>query len=369
MTHFEPPDDELRALLDDAVSNVEPSQGLDAIRGRTASSARRPWAWASGGAVVATAATVAAFLVLGTDPVHTGGGGPGYAAPASPAPSRTPSPAGTPTPSRSSSPPTRPPSPTATTTSAGADTGAGQGAGSSLVPVYYMGTTGHGPRLFREFHPGTTGVGTLLDALRQAVSESPMDPDYRSPWPPGTRVAGATYAGDVVTVDLTSDSDLRDRPAVMSAAEAAMAVEQVVYTAQAALQQGRPPVRFLVDGQPTGRLLGRPVAAPQSQGSAGDVLAQVWIIDPAEGARVHSGFEVSGVANVFEATVLWELEQHGRVVRRGYTTATRCCTMAPYSFTVDAPPGRYTVVVHDGDPSGGEGYPPWRDTKRLTVIR
>jgi hypothetical protein len=53
--------------------------------------------------------------------------------------------------------------------------------------------------------------------------------------------------------------------------------------------------------------------------------------------------------------------------------AQECCTMAPYSFTVDvpagAPPGDYTLVVHDEDMSGGEGFPPFRDTKRLTLTR
>ena len=42
--------------------------------------------------------------------------------------------------------------------------------------------------------------------------------------------------------------------------------------------------------------------------------------------------------------------------------------MSPYSFTVDAPPGSYTLVVHDTDPSGGEGLAPWRDTKDVTVV-
>jgi hypothetical protein len=34
---------------------------------------------------------------------------------------------------------------------------------------------------------------------------------------------------------------------------------------------------------------------------------------------------------------------------------------------VDAPPGEYTLVVTDNDPSGGEGFEVWEDTKRITV--
>jgi hypothetical protein len=42
--------------------------------------------------------------------------------------------------------------------------------------------------------------------------------------------------------------------------------------------------------------------------------------------------------------------------------------MAPYEFTIKGvQPGTYTLHVHDTDPSGGEGLPPWRDTKRIVV--
>ena len=50
-------------------------------------------------------------------------------------------------------------------------------------------------------------------------------------------------------------------------------------------------------------------------------------------------------------------------------TAQECCTVAPYSFTVDASPGEYTLVVHDEDMSDGEGFTPFQDTKALTVTR
>jgi len=37
------------------------------------------------------------------------------------------------------------------------------------------------------------------------------------------------------------------------------------------------------------------------------------------------------------------------------------------TFEVTAPPGSYTLVVHDEDVSGGEGSGPVSDTKRVTV--
>ncbi len=151
-----------------------------------------------------------------------------------------------------------------------------------------------------------------------------------------------------------------------------MAVEQLIYTAQAATQT-RAPVQFYLARQGseqnrTDAILGVPVSEPLAQGDPADVLAQVWVIEPGEGAKVISPFEVSGLAAAFEANVQWELRQGDRVVKRGFTTAEECCTMAPYSFEVKAPPGDYTIVVHDTDESGGEGFAPWQDTKRVHVV-
>ncbi len=64
-------DPRLSHLLSDAVSDVEPQDALAEIRNRTkvtSMSARRPWLFAVGGAVVATAATVAAVAALGGSP-------------------------------------------------------------------------------------------------------------------------------------------------------------------------------------------------------------------------------------------------------------------------------------------------------------
>jgi hypothetical protein len=158
----------------------------------------------------------------------------------------------------------------------------------------------------------------------------------------------------------------------MSAGEARMALQQLIYTAQAAVQ-ARPRVEFyLADGdelRPADRLLGVPISGPMRQGDPVEVLAQVWIIEPGEGAEVGTTFEVSGLAAAFEANVQWELMKGEQQIRRGFTTAEECCTMAPYSFTVrNVPAGEYTVVVHDSDASGGEGPGPWVDTKSVTVV-
>jgi hypothetical protein len=331
-------DEQIRDLLEDAVRDVSPRDRLDAIRARTR---RRPghraWWWASAGTVVATAAGIAVAAILISGPRTpsdrtAAAGGTGGSQPSASAGSRTstPVPPGTPT----------------------------------AVPVYFVGDTSHGPRLFRELHHAPSGDHALDQAEQDAVSGSADDADYGSPWPSGTTLQRAQLSDGVLSVDLSGP--VSNRPAGMSAATARLALQQLVYTAQGVVQD-RLPVTFLVDGQPASTLLGVPVSRPVGQGPAEDVLAQVWVTSPTDGAGVDSPFRVEGVAAAFEANVQWELEQSGRVVQRGFATAAQCCTMSPYSFTVDAAPGTYTLVVHDEDPSGGEGPAPWQDTKEITV--
>jgi hypothetical protein len=236
------------------------------------------------------------------------------------------------------------------------------------VPVYYVGDTSRGPRLYREFHVGD-GRPRLQQALTDAVTTSASDPDYRSPWPAGTTASGRLRNG-VLVIDLrnSAGTDLHGPVPGTTPATASLALQQVVYTADAATQTTAP-VRFLLDGARTDTVLGRPAFRPVPRASADKTLAQVWVIAPTNGQRVTSPFRVTGVASAFEATLQWELMQGTTVVRHGVTTAQQCCTMAPYAFSVHAPPGTYTLVVHDTDASGGEGFAPWQDTKAVTVTR
>lgn len=346
-------DEDLRRLFEDAVSDVEPRDSLGSIHTRTKErtmSSKRSWLLGAGAAVVATAATVAAVTVLSGDSTTDE---PGFAGPTAASNGKT-SEAASPTPSDEPSPSESAPTESETET--------------ATVPVYYVGETTRGPRLYREFHRvELINDDPVSTAAFEAVTVAPHDPDYRTPWPGGTTVATAEQApADVITLDVRGPG-LRERPAGMSPEEADLAVEQLVYTAQAA-HQSRSPVQFLLEGSRTDTLLGVPVSEPVAQGAAEEVLAQVWIIDPAEGAEVTSPFEVSGLAAAFEANVVWELRDGDKVVEQGFTTARACCKMEPYSFEVSAPPGEYTLIVTDSDASGGEGFGPWKDTKQITVL-
>ncbi len=337
----------LRDLLDDAVSEVEPRDGLDAIMSRTkvSSMSTRPWLYGVAGAVVATAATIAAFAVLDDDTTQVSN--PQPAASSTPASEE----------SSESAEPTESAEPEPDT-------------GRVTVPVYYAGDTGQGPRLFREFHQVGGGLNDAAEAVREALGATALDPDYRSLWPSGSDVQHVEVQGDTIVVDLKDAARLHDRPSGMSEREAQLALEQLIYTAQG-VHQDRAPVRFLLDGQITDTVLGVPTAEPLVQGDEMATLAQVWIIDPQDGDTVKPGAEVSGIGAFFEANVVWELRRggaDGKVVESGFTTAEQCCTMAPYSFELpNVPAGQYVLVVKDEDASGGEGPPPFQDTKQITI--
>jgi hypothetical protein len=242
---------------------------------------------------------------------------------------------------------------------------------SSTYDVYFVGDTSHGPRLFDEPHAFENGDEASV--LQHAIDGDADDPDYRSYWPEGTIVESVRTDGSTpdspVIVDLSGPS-LTERPDGMTAAQVERSVQQLMWTVRT-LASPQSPVEIQVDGRRVSRLLGAPVAVPLvNAGSADDVLAQVQVSTPSEGSTWADPdpITVDGLAAAFEANVQWELKQGDTVVKQGFATAEECCTLSPFSFPIPLPaPGTYTLVVHDEDPSGGEGLAPWQDTKTIIV--
>ena len=144
-------------------------------------------------------------------------------------------------------------------------------------------------------------------------------------------------------------------------------MQSLVRTADAAAKSTQP-VTVHGPGRTRGERARRRRPTPPSRRAGDDsVLATVLIESPAQGATVPTTFTVTGRAATFEANVVWELKRGDATVRNGFTTAQECCTLSPYSFTVNAPPGDYTLVVHDTDESDGEGIGTSQDTKDITV--
>jgi hypothetical protein len=328
MTNTPPSSDgDLRRLLDDAVSDVHPRDGVDEIRSR----ARRPsamrWLPITIAAAAATAVVIAGGAWLAQR--HPG-----------------------------STPPAAGPATDPTASSAPA-------AGHTVdATVYYVGATAAGPRLFPEARHVADATDTDVQvAVDEALTGTPKDPDYQNPFAALGVTATATAQAGAVTIDL---SDQLSRPAGMDAKTAETAVQSLVRTADTAAKSTQP-VTFTVSGAPAASVLGVPTGAPVPPAGDDAVLSTVLIESPAEGATVPTRFTVKGRAATFEANVVWELKRGDATVRNGFTTAQECCTLAPYSFTVTAPPGDYTLVVHDTDESGGEGIGTSQDTKAITV--
>jgi hypothetical protein len=229
------------------------------------------------------------------------------------------------------------------------------------VQAYFVGETVHGPRLFAERHQLHDVRTSDVQAAVNATLGTPDDPDYKRF--PTTSRATVTVDGDLVVVDF-DDASVANYP-LLSDQEAAMTIQAVVWTVNAAVH--RPVrVRFDVAGQPARRLFGKVLNGTVTQQDADTVLSPVSV-DVAEGAQLESGTTVVGHAATFEANVVWELRQGEQVVKTGFTTAGECCTLSPFAFKLEAPPGSYTLVVHDTDESGGEGVGETADTKDIVI--
>lgn len=296
-------------------------------------------------ALVATSVVVLAGCGTEDDPQSDDASDPGTTAPASSAPTDEASTA-TPTPTDPSSPET------------------------AAVPAYFVGTTPVGPRLFREFR--SVGADNPVDeALALIGAGDTLDPDYSTLLPGG---APTLMSYDEAALVALPDATWGQRPEGMSAQEAKLAVQQLVYTVQGALQQ-RIPLQFYVDDQPVDPF-GIPTPTKTQGFTAGkfyNVLALVNITTPEQGQTVSGTITASGVASSFEGTVPWEVQdESGTKVLEGFAQADGYVDdLYPWKTEVDLSglaPGTYTFIARTDDPSGGEGGAgPQEDTKTITV--
>lgn len=100
--------------------------------------------------------------------------------------------------------------------------------------------------------------------------------------------------------------------------------------------------------------------------------AFVLATTPDAGARVSSGFAVSGCSRTFESNVNYRLiSRDGSVLAQGNTTGGGVDGFGPFSFTV-----AYSVAarqighleVFEDDASDGEGNPPGRTVLPLVLM-
>lgn len=234
--------------------------------------------------------------------------------------------------------------------------GSGAGTGSSPasarganLPVYYLGPARLGTRLYREYHvfpEANPGPRQAVTATVRAMLARPADdPDYRSPWPAGATVRSVSVEAATVTVDLGGAAGGAGFDATIDASTAAMAVQQLVWTATAAAP-GSTGVRLLLDGAPATTLWGSaPASGVLRRGPAADVLSPIWIIDPQQGTAQGHQFPVRLAGIVFEATMRLRVRDgSGAVV---HDDAVHLSGGAPAQGTatveLNLPSGRYTI--------------------------
>lgn len=263
--------------------------------------------------------------------------------------------------------PSTSPSPTSP---APATTPPAEGGASVALPIYLVGDTPQGPRLFREFLSVPAADPLLEAALLVIEGGSIQDPDYRTLFPPTAGPVSSVRASDGMFVVELADEALVERPRGMSETRARLAVQQLVHTLQA-VHQARVPMTVLLDGEPTS-LLGIDTTQGVTNADPLEVLALVNVTSPEHGATVSGSFRASGVASAFEATVPWEVRQDGEVVLSGFSTAEGWMDrLYPWrSEEIDVSglqPGAYTFVAGTGDPADGEGPGPTEDSKEITV--
>ncbi|MDP9443874.1 MAG: GerMN domain-containing protein, partial [Actinomycetota bacterium] len=233
------------------------------------------------------------------------------------------------------------------------------------VPVYYLGRTGLGPRLFREFQLVTTPASRGEAALDQMLQRVPADPDYFTPWAPDSDALSVRRDDGVITVDLSAETLDTYAGAEVTPQLADLTVQQLVYTAQAALQS-TDPVRILVEGEPVDQLFGSPTAEPVARADQLTVQSPIWITDPPQGATVGRRLTFRGVANTFEANVAWQVLRGDQVVADGATTAVGgAMVFSEWSDTVQLPPGEYVLRAYES--SAEDGSLVAEDTKAITV--
>jgi Immunoglobulin-like domain of bacterial spore germination len=345
-------DDRLRRLLSDAVSEVEPENRLDELRASVhprpkvvPMSRSRSWYAATG--ILATAAVIGVIAYVASVSIDKNTAvGPAT----DPGATRHPATA------------------TATDTASGPTSTATGGTATKVYAVYYVGTDPKGkPVLFREFHRGPAAKPTAALAVDDLQS-TPLDPDYSTAWQRGW-LKDAKLDPNAGVIFVTSARTVpSSRPAGMTPEEATAAVQQVVYTLQAAFHT-RLPVQFVRHGAPVGRVLGVRASAPVAQGKILDTLSRVNISTPNEGDVVSGELNVTGVNNAFEGSVAIYLERNGHKFLVSPTIGGwGPDKLFPWQVDLDLSkiaPGSYRLVAQNDDPSGRNK--PEVDTRTVLV--
>jgi hypothetical protein len=215
---------------------------------------------------------------------------------------------------------------------------------SKAVPVYWLGTTvgndtGAGMRLYRTFI--RIKGRPAEEAVRLMTTQKADDPDYQSPWV-GAQVSSVTRSDDGVTVDFKALPRKKLKPDV-----AGLAVQQLVYTVQGALDDVTLPVQVTEQGRPRSSLFGVDTRQPLGRAQASDVQALVWILTPTNGAAVAAPVTVTGTAAAFEAQVNWRATNlRTKATVSSYTMTKEGQKFSSFTFTPKLTAGPWLIEAY-----------------------
>ena len=154
--------------------------------------------------------------------------------------------------------------------------------GTTVVPVYFVGDTARGPKLFREFR-SVPSDNPLMEATALMLAGDSLDPDYRTLWP-GVEISDVSATDGVLLVQVPGDG-FTDRPDGMSKQAAELALQQLVYTLQG-VQQDRVPLADRARGGPA-QLFGLKTEPQFTDAPQLFVSSLVNITTPEQGAMRH----------------------------------------------------------------------------------
>jgi len=233
------------------------------------------------------------------------------------------------------------------------------------LPAYFVGATSTAPAhygLYREFVLTAVARGATLAqkaraALTVAMNAQPFTKyePYLQPWS-ATTVKKLTLTPNLITITLSGPGARG-----FTAEQTRLAVQELVWTAQAAIGQGPIPVKFVVANgsvklfgtYPTAPTYNRPTKDLQYQ-----VLAPIWITFPERGHLFAAGAPVvaKGESCAFEGTTQWQLKKSGAAIRSAVTTASSGCpTRGTWQVKLGVlAAGNYTLRMYEVSMQNGQ---------------
>lgn len=246
---------------------------------------------------------------------------------------------------------------------------------SNKAPVYWIGRSNSNVFLYREFRDVPDEENPITRALRAMMSDTPLDPDYFTPWQNPKNLATSISGTNVITVDVSADAFNANLDADM----AQRAIQQLVYTATAAgassglIDAGQQiEVVILVDGH-TDYVAFKHVKLGSPTSRSAGMVAPVWIIDPQEGVEVADGrVKITGRSTVPGGKLHWQIlkvQENGdkqRYLAGETTAATEPGASGAFNMAVNLGPGGYEIRVSQIDP-GQPGEELNVDSRGFTV--